>query len=253
MNQSLKTNAHAVVKVLNNEGNTEIVLACEHASCAIPNDLYNPGLDGAALTGHAAWDVGAAGVAKAMSACRAAPLPACKVSRLACDCTRPPEAPEPMPALREVCEIRGNKNLSGKQNAERISRNDRPIAARARQNRAAKPDPAFAALYSLAPAFHGIQRGVEFGLLHDKDRRLADAMLRCARNHCVPEIRRKEPYGPEDGVTHTLRRHAIACGRPTIMSETRDARIAARDSRIDMATKMSVWITDAVSQSGYAA
>jgi predicted N-formylglutamate amidohydrolase len=188
-----------------------------------------------------------------MSARRAAPLPASKVSRLACDGKRPPEAPEPMPALREVCENPGNNNFTGKQKAKRISRNYRPIETRVQQTRATKPDPTLAMMHSSTPAFHGIRRGVESGLLHDKDRRRADAMLRCARNHCVPEIRRNGPCGPDDGVTYTLQRYAIARGRPNIMSETSNARISTRDTRIDTAAMMSVRITEAVSQSGNAA
>ncbi|MGD9295049.1 MAG: N-formylglutamate amidohydrolase [Roseobacter sp.] len=253
MNQSPGTNAHAVVDVLNDAGPAGIVLVCEHASCSIPDDLDNLGLDGPALTSHAACDIGAFGVAKTISAQLDAPLVFSKISRLVYDCNRPPEAPDAMPERSEAFDIPGNRHLTEHQKAGRISRYYRPFERQLEQTLADKPDPVLVTIHSFTPVYHGVRRDTEIGILHDDDRRLADAMLRCAGNHCDLETRRNEPYGPKDGVTHTLRRHALAQGRLNVMLEIRNDLIADRDGQTDLAAMMSGWITDALTRVEHAA
>ena len=64
----------------------------------------------------------------------------------------------------------------------------------------------------------------ELGVLHDDDTRLADALL--AAMPAGLAARRNEPYGPADGVTHTLRLHALPTGRRNVMIEIRNDLIA---------------------------
>ena len=56
------------VDVVNAEGTSAIILACEHASNRIPRALNNLGLAESALKSHIAWDPGAAAVARLMAA-----------------------------------------------------------------------------------------------------------------------------------------------------------------------------------------
>ena len=60
------------------------------------------------------------------------------------------------------------------------------------------------------------------GILHDDDSRLADEML--ARAESIPgrKINRNDPYGPADGVTHTLRLHGLANNLANVMIEVRN-------------------------------
>ena len=75
-------------------------------------------------------------------------------------------------------------------------------------------------MHSFTPVYFGKPRAVEIGILHDADARLADAMLAAAG----PAYRtlRNEPYGPEDGVTHTLKEHGLSNGVPNVMIEVRN-------------------------------
>jgi len=86
--------------------------------------------------------------------------------------------------------------------------------------------PALVTVHSFTPVYHGRRRAVELGILHDDDSRLADAMLARAPAHTAMRTGRNDPYGPEDGVTHTLRRHALPRGLPNVMLEIRNDLIA---------------------------
>ncbi len=101
-----------VVAVTNPAGRSDIVLVCEHASRSIPAELNGLGASQDTLQSHAAWDIGAAAVAEAMSAQLDAPLVASRISRLVYDCNRPPDAVDAMPEQSEIHAIPGNRHLS---------------------------------------------------------------------------------------------------------------------------------------------
>ena len=77
-------------------------------------------------------------------------------------------------------------------------------------------------VHSFRPVHFGELRAVELGILHDEDSRLADRML--VRAGALPHRRvaRNEPYGPDDGVTHSLRLRALSRGLANVMIEVRN-------------------------------
>lgn len=81
-------------------------------------------------------------------------------------------------------------------------------------------------MHSFTPVYHGRERAVELGILHDEDSRLADRMLRAAAAAPLYRTERNEPYGPEDGVTHTLILHGLSNGLRNVMIEVRNDLIA---------------------------
>jgi predicted N-formylglutamate amidohydrolase len=76
----------------------------------------------------------------------------------------------------------------------------------------------------------GKQRDVEIGILHDADSRLADPLLAAAAGGPY-RVARNEPYGPEDGVTHSLRLHALPYGHRNVMIEIRNDLIGDEDGQ----------------------
>ena len=56
--------APAVATVMNRSGRSKIILICEHASKHIPSTFGDLGLNEAAKISHAAWDIGAQGLAE---------------------------------------------------------------------------------------------------------------------------------------------------------------------------------------------
>lgn len=235
-----------VVDVLNAEGSASVVIVCEHASCFIPDRFDHLGLTVDARTSHAAWDPGALAVAKGMSQRLDAPLVASKVSRLVYDCNRPPEAPDAMPARSEVIDVPRNKDLTAAERAERTNLFYEPFRATVAHTLDTKADPVLVTIHSFTPVYHGSPRAVEIGLLHDDDTRLTDAMLASAAAHTKLKVARNAPYGPEDGVTHTLKEHALPYKRPNVMIEIRNDLIATEDAQTDMAQMLSAWLTEAL-------
>lgn len=209
------------VEVINDAGRTRICLACEHASAFIPSSLNGLGLRDADRFSHAAWDIGASALARVMADTLGATLVAARVSRLVYDCNRPPVSPGAMPDRSETIEIPGNRALSDEGRRARIREIYDPFsdALSRTLDRCRKPV-VLVTVHSFSPTWFGKERDVQIGLLHDDDDRLATRMLR----HADPTLRTllNAPYSAADGVTHTLKRHAVPRGIENVMIEVRN-------------------------------
>lgn len=242
------------VAVENVNADGAVVLVCEHASSLLPTAAGTLGLSSEALSSHIAWDPGALAVSRLLSAKLDALLVHQRFSRLVYDCNRPPESPAAMPEKSEIYEIPGNRNLSV---AERYARtaaiyvpfHDRISAELASRAAAGRPS-VLVTVHSFTPIYFGKPRAVEIGILHDTDTRLADVMLDGAAKAGRFRVERNSPYGPEDGVTHTLRLHALPAGHANVMIEVRNDLIANSVDQEVMADYLAGLIADAVSSVG---
>lgn len=234
------------VHVTQGAGASGIVLVCEHASNVFPAELDHLGLSPDQRRGHAVWDPGALGVAQGLSVRLDAPLVAGAVSRLVYDCNRPPEAASAMPDQSEGQDIPGNIGLTDAGRAERVARYYLPFEAAVRDTMEAARARVLITVHSFTPVFMGHRRDVEIGVLHDRDSRLADAMLACTQRHTSLRTERNAPYGPQDGVTHTLRLHGLSRGIPNVMLEVRNDLIETDAAQADMAQMLAGWITQAL-------
>jgi predicted N-formylglutamate amidohydrolase len=202
----------------------QVVLLCEHASNRIPARYGGLGLAARDRDSHAAWDPGARDVCLHLSRSLDAPVIASRVSRLVYDCNRPPDSPGAMTPRSELIDIPGNVALDDTRRAERIASVYEPFCAAVDavlDVRAAQGLPtALVTIHSFTPIYFGARREVEIGILHDADTRLADAML--AQDLPHRRVMRNMPYGPEDGVTHSLILHGLRRGLPNVMIELRN-------------------------------
>lgn len=215
------------------------VFVCEHASNRLPARLGNLGLDEDALMSHIAWDPGALAVARIMAKNLNSVLVHQRFSRLVYDCNRPPEARDAMPTVSEIYSIPGNENLS---QADRDLRTNalyipfRKQVADVLAERRSRGQPSIlVTIHSFTPVYKGKHRAIEIGLLHDDDNRLADRMLQVAMNSGLYVVQRNEPYGPKDGVTHTLKEHGLANALLNVMIEVRNDLIQEETSQGVMA------------------
>lgn len=234
------------VAVHNRDGRGPVVVVCEHASNAIPVRFGDLGLRPELLASHIAWDPGALPVARGLSTAMDAPLVTGEMSRLLFDCNRPPEAPDAMPERSEIHDIPGNGNLSATERAHRINTIHDPFrdGVQGVLNRFASP-PVIITVHSFTPVYRGQPRDVEIGLIHDSDDRLASAMMANAAKHTDQIVRLNDPYGPQDGVTHTLRAHALPIGAINVMLEIRNDLIRDVTEQSAMATMLTNWIAAA--------
>jgi predicted N-formylglutamate amidohydrolase len=238
----------SVVTTLRPNGKSAVLLVCEHASRLIPEGLGKLGLDDAAAQSHIAWDPGALALATRLSAALDATLIAHKISRLVYDCNRPPESAQAVRAESEVYSIPGNTGLSAAQYAARTDYIYRPFQRAVAEAVKTRPQTVLVTIHSFTPVYNGTPRAVEVGILHDSDRRLADAMLDAAVQNSAYNVQRNAPYGPEDGVTHTLKEHAVAHGLPNVMIEVRNDLLAEEAGVKAVANWLEGLLTSALKQ-----
>jgi predicted N-formylglutamate amidohydrolase len=148
-----------------------------------------------------------------------------------------------MPVRSEAYDVPGNRNLTEADRRARVARYYTPFRDRLAAEIARRADPVLVTIHSFTPVYNGRTRDVEIGILHDRDSRLADAMLRGAHTY---DVRRNSPYGPEDGVTHTLKEHAIPHGHLNVMIELRNDLIAEGAAQAAMARTLAAWIEQAL-------
>ena len=238
------------VRVTNESGRGPAIIVCEHASNFIPSELNDLGLGADVCESHVAWDPGALAVASIIATTLDCPMVAASISRLVYDCNRPPSAASAMPPVSEIFPIPGNQNLSDDARSERVEQVYNPFHAAVGaviENRvAAGASPAIVTIHSFTPTYHGADRPFEIGILHDEDTRLADAMLDRTGAFEGLDVRRNEPYGPADGVTHTLQKHALPRGLLNVMIEIRNDVIRQPSEQTAMARVFADVIRDAI-------
>jgi len=241
-----------LVEVINSSGRGEFLLVCEHASRFIPPRFDNLGLERDVLHSHVAWDPGALGVAEEISTQLDAPLIAQRISRLVYDCNRPPDAESAMPAKSEIFDVPGNVGLSQSERQARIDQYYLPfqqtLSAQIDSHSARIVPPALITIHSFTPNYHGIARNLDIGILHDNDSRFADEILISLANEKQFVVARNQPYGPADGVTHTLVQHAVSRGLLNVMIEIRNDIINTPESQRRMGEILARHFTDALAR-----
>ena len=112
--------------------------------------------------------------------------------------------------------------------------------------RAAEKHPAIlVTIHSFTPVFKGNRRNLHLGILHDRDARFADRMLSLfARTNDIV-VRRNEPYGPKDGVCHTLNLHAGVRGLLNVMIEIRNDLIETDKGQTEWAERLAETLQEA--------
>jgi predicted N-formylglutamate amidohydrolase len=244
---STKSEETDAVRTFNPDGSSPVLLICEHASHAIPGKFQDLRLTPDARYSHIAWDPGALDTAMALSAELNAKLVFSSISRLVYDCNRPPDAPDAMPEKSEIYTVPGNHDLTEREKAERVEAYYRPFESALSEiiDKSGK-DTVLVTIHTFTPVYKGRYRDCEIGILHDDDKRLANAMLSIATRHTKRKTLRNEPYGPQDGVTHTLRRHGLSNGLLNVMIELRNDLVATEESAQREARILAGWIAEAI-------
>lgn len=238
--------------VVNANGRGRIVLVCEHASSRVPGHLNALGLTPAVLESHIGWDIGALEMAKECSRLLDAPLLYATYSRLVLDLNRCEDAPDSIVEASANTPIPGNIGLSVAERARRQRAVYKPfhnaLAALLRARVANDPLTAVVTLHSFTPVYRGEHRPWHIGILSDRDRRLADALLGDFRSQ--PDIccGDNQPYSPRDGVYHTLARHAQSAALPCVMIEVRDDGITDARGQVTWAQRLCRALRAALAQ-----
>jgi predicted N-formylglutamate amidohydrolase len=229
------------------DGASPFFLTCDHGGRLIPRRLADLGLPGFERERHIAWDIGAAGLARQLSARLDATLVRQVYSRLVADCNRPPEAPDFVASKSEITHVPGNRDLAPAEIAARREEVWRPyherIAALLDRRQAAGRPTLLIAVHSFTPVYKGQARPWHVGLLYNRDWRMATAirpLLEAAQvpaSSGHPEAGRplvvgdNEPYSLSDATDYTVPVHGEKRGLVSLEIEVRQDLIATPEGQ----------------------
>lgn len=227
------------------------LVTCDHASNRVPDwvgggDL---GLPAADMGRHIAYDIGAAGLTRALADALQAPAILSDFSRLVIDPNRGEDDPTLMMRLYDGTIIPANRHADAAHVEERLAQLYRPYHAAYADLAARRADTVICAVHSFTPQLRGRPpRPWEVGILYAGDTRLAGPLLEACRAQgwCVGD---NEPYSghlPGDAVD----RHALQHGRPNVLIELRNDLIADAAGQALWAARLAPILEQVLAQSG---
>ena len=229
------------------QGASPFLLVCEHAAKRLPRRLGDLGLDAADLERHIAWDIGAAAVARGLSARLDAALVTQTYSRLVIDCNRRPEAADAIPTLSEETDIPGNHDLSPGERDARIREIHRPYQDAVAGLLDARETSILIDIHSFTPVFKGVSRPWHVGLLHgDDDRAFLDILLGLIDRDGDLVVGENEPYATSMDDDYTIPVHGVRRGIVNVEFEIRQDLIAGEAGRDEWAGKLEGWLSAAL-------
>lgn len=221
-------------RITNADGASRYLLIGDHAGNAVPAALGMLGLERAELERHIGWDIGVAGLGRALAATLDAAFVEQRYSRLVVDCNRGPDARDAVPEVSDGTRVPGNAHLTPQQRAARFAAIHEPyhrtIAdALARRDADGRPT-VLVALHSFTPAMAGRTRPWHVGVLHHLgDTRFAMDVLSRLRAEQDLVVGDNEPYRME-GTDYSVPRHAYPA-RPYLELEIRQDLLADEHGR----------------------
>ncbi len=209
------------------------VITCDHASNRVPEDVGGGdlGLPRQDMERHIAYDIGAAGVARALAEALDAPVILSDFSRLVIDPNRGEDDPTLLMKVYDGSIIPANRHADAVEVERRLARYHRPYHRAIEALIAARADPVLVAIHSFTPQFVGRPpRPWHVGVLYAADTRLALPLL--ARLNAEPDlcVGDNQPYSghlPGDA----LDRHGVQTGLPHVLVEVRNDLIETEDAQ----------------------
>lgn len=212
------------------QGSSPFVLLADHAGQGIPRALGDLGIGQAELDRHIGWDIGIAGVTRALARQLDAWAIEQHYSRLVIDCNRPHGSPTLVPAVSDGTVIPANQALATALRQQRIEAIHAPYHAaisheldhRASSGRAT----ALVLLHSFTPVMNDTPRPWHCGVLYNHDTRLAHALLAALRAEGDLVVGDNQPYAISDDSDYAANVHGEARGLPYVEIEIRQDLIA---------------------------
>lgn len=204
------------------------LVTCDHATNRVPDWINGGdlGIAAADMARHIAYDVGAAGLTRALAQRLDAPAILSDFSRLVIDPNRGEDDPTLLMRIYDGTIIPANRHADAAERERRLARLYRPYHAAYADLAAKHADRAICAIHSFTPQLRGRpRRPWAVGVLYSHlDERLGPGFVRACRD--MGWITGdNEPYsGHLDG--DSIDHHALQPGRPNILIEIRNDLIA---------------------------
>jgi len=230
--------------ILREDGRSPFFFSCEHAGKLIPKRLGTLGLNAVDRERHIAWDIGAAEVARQLSARFDATVVLQTYSRLICDCNRSPAAHDFITTLSEDTRIPGNIGVTESEAKAREFEIFHPyhdrISAALDARAAAGRETVLVSVHSCTPVFHGVSRPWQVGVLYERDPRFARIVLELLRAEpglCVGD---NQPYQLSGNKDYAIPVHGEQRGIPHLEFEIRQDLIATAEGQKVWAEKLHI-------------
>ena len=224
-------------------GRSPFLLTSDHFGRALPKSLGDLGLPESELTRHIAWDIGIAGVARAMSERLDAHLIAQAYSRLVIDCNRPFTSSSSIPLISEATIVPGNEGLTRQSVEARRREVFDPYHRRITEvidRRLAEGMPTvLVSLHSFTPIYAGIKRPWHVGTLYQRDTRLPPLLLKALRAQADLVAGDNEPYAVSNETDYTIPVHGETRGLMNTGIEIRQDLIGDRAGEAEWAERLA--------------
>jgi predicted N-formylglutamate amidohydrolase len=234
------------------DGASDFLITVDHASARIPRALQDLGVSAAELQRHIAWDIGALGIARGLSARLDATMIASNYSRLVIDCNRDPSVPSSMPTVSEYTAIPGNAQLSDADRERRVTALFRPYQTRIAELIAARTAAGRRTIlvcqHSMTNRYKDDQRQMHAAILYNRDRRYAGAVLDALRVDTDLTIADNQPYFVSDETDYTVPVHAERNGLLHVEIEVRQDLVTTPDGQEEWADRLARALLDARSR-----
>ncbi|SNX68550.1 predicted N-formylglutamate amidohydrolase [Cereibacter ovatus] len=223
------------------------LVTCDHASNRVPVQVAGGdlGLPAAEMGRHIAYDLGAAGVARALAARLDGPCILSTFSRLVIDPNRGELDPTLVMRLYDGTIIPANRHVDAAEVAHRLDLLHRPYHAALARLAARRADTVIVAIHSFTPRLQGRgPRPWHIGILHSpRDDRFSLALidrLRAEPDLCVGDNQPYLGHLPGDSID----RHALQRGRLNTLIELRHDLIRTEDEQIAWADRLAPILTE---------
>ncbi len=159
-----------------------LLVICDHASNALPQHYGTLGLPQPQLERHIGYDIGAAGVTKELASLLGVPALLANFSRLLIDNNRGVDDPTLIMRISDGAVVPGNVDFDEVERDRRIGEYYAPyhqaIDDAIDEGISASRPPAILSIHTFTESWRGSPRPWHAGVLWDRDRRLAEPLLR---------------------------------------------------------------------------
>lgn len=223
------------------------LITCDHASNAVPDWVAGGalGIGAADMARHIAYDVGAAGLARALGAALDSPVIETCFSRLVIDANRGEDDPTLLMRLYDGTIIPANRHAGPAELQERLDRLYHPYHAAYADLAARRADTVILAVHSFTPCLRGrAPRPWHVGVLYSHlDPRLSLPLIARLRQEADLCIGDNEPYAghlPGDAID----RHGLQRGRLNTLIELRNDLIGTAAAQAAWAARLAPILTE---------
>lgn len=217
------------------------LLTCDHASNEVPPEIGGGslGLSKKEMGRHIAWDIGAAGVTRALADVLGAPAVLGRFSRLVIDPNRGEDDPTLIMQVYDQTIVPGNRGLDPVERERRLCKYYRPYHAAVADIAARRDNTIYVAIHSFTPRLKSrTPRPWHVGILYAQDERFSRPFITRLRAEGDLIVGENEPYAghlPGDSVD----RHALQTGRPNALIELRHDLIERPEDQVFWAQRLA--------------